>query len=113
MAQTRFQSRWKEFCPYTSADMPCVPAVYVLYDRNEPSRVYYVGSTVNLRQRIVSHWTNNCGMGYYFNHETILLDGKYSESRKAGDWLMREYRLIRRLQPEANAKHGPRRHLLG
>lgn len=42
----------------------------------------------------------------YFREKVVTV--KYSLSNRFGDWLMREVRLIRRLDPKANIQHRPR-----
>ena len=93
--------------------VPAVPGCYVVFSWG---RVVYVGSTINLRARtsvyrtrerrrfvpycdewrggqIRSPWPNVPG-------ESITI--KYKATRRNGDWLMREWRLIDRLVPHMN-----------
>jgi excinuclease UvrABC nuclease subunit len=76
--------------------LPDKPAVYAIYDC---TRLIYIGSTRSLYNRFYSHKKTLMGLNYAHI--------KYSTSKKYGDWLMREVRLIDRLQPEGN-KHGIR-----
>lgn len=73
--------------------LPSEPGVYAILDGN---KVLYVGSSQNLKKRISCH----------SKLLKTLPDGKYkfSCSRRYGDWLMREVRLIRRLRPKLNVR---------
>ncbi len=74
--------------------LPTVPAVYVIHDWN---RAIYVGSTKNLRSRALNHIAS-------FGDATGLTFS-FSVTTRAGDWLTREYRIIRRLRPAMNKQH--------
>jgi excinuclease UvrABC nuclease subunit len=91
--------------------LPNIPCCYAIYfDGN----LKYIGSTNNLRNRFSGH-----AFRYGFAKKLTTPWGvfdlpadiklKYSPSQKYGDWLMREARLIRKLQPEFNAKLKGRR----
>lgn len=92
-------------------NLPKVPCCYAIYFDGQ---LKYIGSTSDLRNRFSGHAFR---YGYAKNLYTpwgsfglstdIRL--KYSPSKKYGDWLMREARLIRRLQPEFNVKLKGRR----
>lgn len=66
---------------------PVEPGCYAVYFDGE---LVYVGSSRNLRTRV-----RRC-----FTSDRVYL--KVKASRRMGDWLMREWRLIRRLQPRDN-----------
>jgi hypothetical protein len=57
--------------------------------------IVYIGSTANLQQRMRTPW----GKG--------RLTLKYAISKRYGDWLMREARLIGRLRPPHNVVGNP------
>lgn len=73
---------------------PDKPAVYAIYDA---TKLVYIGSTASLQFRFSSH--KKLLGKLHFPHMKI------SFSRKYGDWVMRELRLIKRLQPESNKDH--------
>jgi excinuclease UvrABC nuclease subunit len=78
--------------------LPDVPGVYVVYMNGH---VYYIGSSSNLCRRIRKTFQQYERTSMRESSFEI----KYSLSRRYGDWLMREARLIRRLSPRANQHH--------
>ena len=81
--------------------VPALPGVYVFYVDGE---VYYVGSSCSLRERL-RHYGDRASSIFnadFFREKTVVV--KFSVSKKSGEWLMREYRLIRRLKPRANIR---------
>lgn len=90
-------ARWHEI---TGSPAPPVPGVYALFSGH---RLLYIGSAVNLRDRCTDH-----GIGRSWKRPpgrftaTPALRVKVSPEPIAGRWLMREYRLIRRLRPPLN-----------
>ena len=68
--------------------IPRRPGVYAIY---RYGKLVYIGSSSNLRARLGSHEKLKKGDAV-----------KIKLTRKLGDWLMIEYRLIARLQPELN-----------
>ncbi len=70
------------------------------------SSLIYIGSTSNLRQRLQSHWR---AAARWRTSATEPLSIKVKPSRRRGDWLMIEYRLILRLCPKMNRMHNIRR----
>lgn len=91
--------------------LPYVACCYALYFDGE---LKYIGSTNNLRNRFSGH-AIRYGYGKDlitpwadFPH-TVRITLKFKESRRYGDWLMIEARLIRRLQPAFNTKLKGRR----
>jgi hypothetical protein len=76
------------------------PGVYAVYGDGE---LLYVGSSsVSVLFRIHNgHCIGPCFNGRaatpWGTYDTVII--KHSYSRRAGDWLMREYRLINRLRP--------------
>ena len=90
-----------------NAPWPRVACVYAIYHRNS---LIYVGSTENLRQRLRNHFKTRSWRdrrmvctpwGKCLASELFV---KFRPSKKLGDWLMREYRLINRLKPRCNQK---------
>lgn len=94
-------SRWRVLSlGLRTVAAPRHPGVYVVY---LGGRVVYVGSSWSLGERFPYHglsridgtWTTPWG-------ESPYLVVKYKISRRFGDWLMDEIRLIRRLNPSGN-----------
>lgn len=86
--------------------LPAVACCYVVYINSE---LCYIGSTNNLRNRFSGHafhwgYANNFVTPWGEYCRPFEFSIKYSPSRKYGDWLMREARLIRRIQPAFNKK---------
>jgi len=86
-----------------SARLPQCPACYAIFG---DGRLLYVGSTENLADRITGHGirelrTRNCTTPWGSFGGVVV---KFRPSRKYGDWLMAEARLIRRLQPPFNKR---------
>lgn len=84
--------RWYA-CDLVWGDVPSIPCCYVFLNR--AGKAIYVGSTHNLNLRLAQH------------RRVIQLSAaayivKYRPSKKFGDWLMLEARLIRRLRPILN-----------
>lgn len=81
--------------------VPDAPGVYAFI---RDGRVVYVGQTVSLRRRLSEYWYRWVDFrgGWIIDPRIQGCVVKYSASRRYGDWLMREYRLIRRLQPLHN-----------
>lgn len=101
-----WNSGWHKGCPIKFWQMPTRPAVYVIYIDGAP---VYVGQTTRLRTRIEQHkfdWGYDAKLktpwGDFPKDSTIHC--KYRLSRRAGDWLMWELRLIWKLQPRFNIK---------
>lgn len=86
--------------------LPVISCCYVIYFDGQ---LKYIGSTNNLRNRFSGH---SIRYGYAKNLVTpwgifdfpLSMVIKYKPSKKYGDWLMLEARLIRRVQPEFNQK---------
>lgn len=95
-----------EWADEDNRNFPDVPACYAIYIDGE---VAYVGQSFRLSSRLSSYhihvnlfgvraddwWVTPWGK---FAHVRI----KFKRSRRYGDWLMREARLIRRLKPRFN-----------
>ena len=87
-------------------ELPIVPCCYAIYLNGS---LKYIGSTNNLRNRFSGH-----AFRYSYGKSFITPWGdfplplnfsiKYRPSKKYGDWLMIEARLIKRLQPVFNLK---------
>jgi excinuclease UvrABC nuclease subunit len=83
---------------------PSISCCYALYFNG---MLKYIGSTKNLRNRFSGHGIRHgyakdiiTPWGDFPNSVGIVI--KYKPSKRYGDWLMVEARLIRRLQPEFN-----------
>ena len=74
-------------------DAPETPGVYAFVIAG---RVHYVGSSLNLASRLRTHLLHSPLL-----HAATV---KIKRSRRFGDWLMWEARLIRRLRPAGNAR---------
>lgn len=94
-----------------TSGLPRVACCYVIYFNSE---LKYIGSTNDLRNRFSGH---SIRYGYWnelitpwgdFPNSTNFII-KYKPSRKYGDWLMLEARLIKKLQPAFNSKLKGRR----
>lgn len=87
-------------------DLPTVPCCYAIYFNGA---LKYIGSTNNLRNRFSGHaFRHSYGKSFLtpwaeFELPLSMLI-KFKPSRRYGDWLMLEARLIRRLQPPFNVK---------
>jgi excinuclease UvrABC nuclease subunit len=86
--------------------LPSVACCYAVYFDEE---LVYVGSTNDLRNRFSGHafrhgYGKNIHTPWGEFPNTLKFNIKYKPSVKYGDWLMREARLIRRLQPRFNKK---------
>lgn len=69
--------------------------VYAIY---RAGSLVYIGSSSQLSVRLQPY--------FRLRHPDVpLVTVKVAPSRRAGDWLMREYRLIRRLRPADNKTH--------
>lgn len=92
---------WREVARV--ADVPFVAGCYAIY---HDGQLVYVGSSSRLKQRI-SVYLNQRGRGAKSGGSTppspdVRVVVKVTGSRRLGDWLMREYRLIQRLRPRDN-----------
>jgi excinuclease UvrABC nuclease subunit len=98
-------SRWKIADWRTEAwcEIPAEAGVYVIYVNGH---LLYIGSSCNLKKRLNTRRINFATGGpYEIKTPWGWADSvkvKYSKSKKFGDWLMREVRLIRRIRPEDN-----------
>ena len=75
------------------------------------SAIVYIGSSSNLRSRLSTYpiWPDSerprCAPWSIYFDDRHELEVCVSGSRRAGDWLMREYRLVRRIMPRHNTHH--------
>lgn len=102
--------------------LPALPGVYVIYvlDGAIP-HLCYIGSSIDIRSRIKSHIRGEYEKIYRGGRKVnlvldnlhkmdMIVDGtetyliKYKVSKKIGEWLMREYRLVYRLRPPCNKR---------
>jgi len=101
-------SNWTKFYP-TSNRLPASAGVYVIFLHG---KAVYVGQSLNLRQRFVGH---NIRHGYgkdihtpwgdfYDGDGDPCITGKYRVTRRYGEHLMWEARLIIKLQPRFNQR---------
>lgn len=88
--------------------LPKEPACYAVYMDGE---LVYVGQTQDFCARLRGHRLRH---GYSNNFHTpwgqcksLLVKARFAD--RSGDWAMREYRLIKRLQPRENAQYGPKK----
>lgn len=90
------------------ADVPRAPGCYAVYHDGE---LVYVGSSVKLQSRLASYFgpsnpkrprRRHINSGARPRHDGVAVTVKVAGSRRIGDWLMREYRLIQRLKPRDN-----------
>jgi excinuclease UvrABC nuclease subunit len=101
------RSRWVKFEYTHHVSVPNSvngPGCYVFY---LDDRLVYVGSTSNFRSRMSTH-ARSCRHNMFVNRFETTWGPcqhfyiKWKPSRKFGDWLMYEARLIKRLQPIGN-----------
>jgi hypothetical protein len=88
--------------------IPTCPGVYAIYIQN---RLYYIGQSQNMRDRMVRHGIRDAESGNI--HAGLVIDGKRWRAchvfiktrsvKRLGDWLRLEYILIRRLKPPGNS----------
>lgn len=98
-------SKWKtlDFDDVTYEKAPVQPGVYVFTCDGVCS---YIGQTLNLHSRI--HHSHAIRYAHYSNSiitpwgRFSSVQVKYRCSRRYGEWLMAEARLIRRLKPRFN-----------
>jgi excinuclease UvrABC nuclease subunit len=126
MSQIFGPSRWRRFDGNNLFTIPESPGVYVFLWILTPTKLRpsYIGSSRNLRNRVRQHMQRKFEpMSKYRPWPDLVRDGrmvcKYKESRRLGDWLMFEARLIYQLWPEFNERdilegfpHGRRRSCL-
>jgi hypothetical protein len=98
------RGRWRayEVCEGWRSNLHEWASVYVVY---LDGQLVYIGQTMNLFQRMFAHGIRLVGgqviTPWGTGKECVV---KVSPFRRYGDWLMREARLIRRLQPRGNCK---------
>jgi hypothetical protein len=100
-AKVRKFRRWRVVAMgVLTVSVPRVAGVYVVYLGN---RIVYIGSSWNLAERF-SRYPIRCVEGVWCTPwgGSVHLTVKYKQSRRFGDWLMDEARLIRRLKPMCN-----------
>lgn len=90
-------SRWKQLSVKFASRLTSKPCVYVI---SLNGRIEYVGKTDNLYMRVHGHRTYT---GLDFRQDGIVV--KYSVDRRFGEHLMREVRLIAKLNPPLNKAH--------
>jgi excinuclease UvrABC nuclease subunit len=92
-------SAWR--CHWAEEDdprnIPNRPGVYAISLGGD---LMYIGSTKRLRHRIREH----CASGYFRDALDFggVVEFRYKESRRRGDWLSLEYRLVSRIKPPLN-----------
>jgi excinuclease UvrABC nuclease subunit len=96
-------SRWEQLnFSFERTAIPALPGCYVIYLDDE---LVYVGSTLNLRNRLAAY-------ELYWHCPEDRFSTKWGEYRKVrikvkiggkyGEWAMTELRLIRKLKPKFN-----------
>lgn len=102
------QSSWQEV--RSGIDVPTEPGYYALYSGKV---LVYIGSTTNLRIRLGKHLcvrrSYSSAHGDWIQPKNPITRAKFKVSRRLGDWLMGEWRLITRLQPKNNSAGVTRR----
>jgi len=96
------------------SNLPRLACCYVIFFNDE---MKYIGSTNDLRNRFSGHsfrygYWNNIHTPWGEFPATTKFVIKYKPSKKYGDWLMIEARLIKRLQPQFNTKLKGRKNAL-
>jgi len=98
--------RWKRaMLPEHEHHIPRKPGCYAAY---LDGILVYVGSTQNLHSRILNYAVSvrrQTGLCQTPWGSAQIVGIKFQETRKYGDWLMLEARLIRRLRPTANKRY--------
>lgn len=95
--------RWKVV--QCAKEAPSGPGCYAVY---HDAHLVYVGSSLSLRRRVRKYFPgsrrrqDNGGSAQRQLSPTTSVIVKVAGSRREGDWLMREHRLIRRLRPRDN-----------
>jgi hypothetical protein len=102
------RSRWSSHDVFSLEQVPSAPGCYTFYLNGI---LFYVGSSENLKTRLLSYRISqrrDATTGHrliitpWGEAETVTV--KVSGSARFGDWLMRERRLIARLQPPGNKR---------
>jgi excinuclease UvrABC nuclease subunit len=112
---TKRSGTWRTVDLLKPWELPQQAGVYAFL---KEGRVIYIGSTVNIRDRFRSYGAARRRFDYDYDRAThfeeyrlpdrmVGVVVKVSVSRRYGDWLMRELRLIRRLNPDWNSKGRP------
>ena len=88
----------------SAAEVPGSSGCYAVY---HDGFLVYIGSSIYLPQRAQQYFStrqrrlvNGCARAKRGTQPVVTV--KVAPCRKAGEWLMREYRLIRRLRPRDN-----------
>lgn len=102
ISDRRWQRMWHRSNPVAPPQCPAAPGCYVIYlDR----QIIYIGQSENLWNRIRKYEIRLVGDRYVTPWGIgDRVEMKYKLSSRYGDWLMREVRLIRRLQPRGNKR---------
>ena len=103
-------SQWQTISFYKLDSIPANPGVYAIYNESD---LVYIGQAVDLLARMRRHryvvlgtkepstrWDKD-GLEVY---ERKNLRVKYRLSKKVGEWLSAEFRLVSRLQPLLNTR---------
>lgn len=83
-------------------DIPPVAGCYALYERGA---LVYIGSSINLKARLGTHLRQPRqfhGCDGWVQGVNPITFAKIKVTRRCGDWIMWEWRLITRLQPRDN-----------
>lgn len=98
---------WTTISIDDTTSWPRGPGVYALFNMR---RLVYIGSAQNLYRRLLEHGIHRVHHASWFPRQgcepvpRAHLALRIAASRRMGDWLMREYRLVRRLKPCFNVR---------
>ena len=91
--------RWHRVNTTSSLSHPPAPGLYAVFSGH---RLLYLGSSSNVRRRLSQHnirWSYGNSLFTPWG-EFPRIEIRVRVIRRAGDWLRREYLLVRRLRPE-------------
>lgn len=100
------QSRWskKYVVPEEIGRVPKGPGCYAVYFGND---LVYVGSSYQVRNRLSGHRFDSCRYSAWTQTpwgSAAKVTVKVRATKKYGEWLMLEARLLRRLAPRHNVR---------
>jgi DNA polymerase-3 subunit epsilon len=84
------------------ASLPAGPGVYIFHD--ETGAPLYVGKSINIRQRVMSHFTKDTTEYREFKITQMIHDVTYESTGGELEALLRESQLIKQLQPLYNRR---------
>jgi DNA polymerase-3 subunit epsilon len=101
-AQLRHPSLPKQLDRQLIDSLPLGPGVYIFHD--EAGSPLYVGKSVNIRQRVLSHFTKDTTEYREFKITQMIHDITYESTGGELEALLRESQLIKQLQPLYNRR---------